>query len=327
MDLALRLPGATVSNLHAEIIEKDGALWVRDLDSTNGTYVNSTQIQGEAILQEGDFVQFASVIFRVHREAPEGISQTHHAETCDRGLALIQFDKLMSEQAVLPFFQPIVSFTDLEPIAYEVLGRSRLFGLNEPKEMFMTAALLNLEGELSRMFRWHGVEVSAAMPGQPHLFLNTHPVELTEPAVLDLSLRDLREAYRDVPITLEIHESSVTNPKTMRELRAELTDLKMGLAYDDFGAGQARLIELVEVPPDYLKFDMKLIRDIHEASSQRQQMLAALVHMAQDIGIATLAEGVELEEEGATCVQLGFEFAQGFYYGRPAPVSHYTAAE
>ena len=42
-------------------------------------------------------------------------------------------------------------------------------------------------------------------------------------------------------------------------------ELQIGLAYDDFGAGQARLVELVDVPPDYLKFDMKLVQNLQSA--------------------------------------------------------------
>jgi EAL domain-containing protein (putative c-di-GMP-specific phosphodiesterase class I) len=94
----------------------------------------------------------------------------------------------------------------------------------------------------------------------------------------------------------------------------------MELAFDDFGAGQARLIELTETLPDYVKFDVQLIRGIHAASAGRQKALATLVRLVHDLGIATLAEGVELAEERAACHQLGFDLAQGFYLGRPEPL-------
>ena len=99
----------------------------------------------------------------------------------------------------------------------------------------------------------------------------------------------------------------------------------MRLAFDDFGAGQARLCELAEVRPDYLKFDREMIRDIH-ISPQRQQMLAHLVQLVIELGVTPLAEGIETAEEGETCRQMGFRLAQGFYYGRPAPVPTYLSA-
>jgi EAL domain-containing protein (putative c-di-GMP-specific phosphodiesterase class I) len=101
-------------------------------------------------------------------------------------------------------------------------------------------------------------------------------------------------------------------------LRNALAELKIGLAYDDFGAGQARMIELVEVPPDYLKFDMKLVQNIQTASVERQRMLASLVQMVRELGITPLAEGIETAGDDAICRQIGFTCGQGFFYGYPA---------
>lgn len=97
-------------------------------------------------------------------------------------------------------------------------------------------------------------------------------------------------------------------------------DLGMELSYDDFGAGQGRLLELVEVPPHVLKFDMQLSRNIDTASRNRQELLRSLVRIAQDTGTTVLAESVETEAELETCIQIGFELGQGFLYGRPAPL-------
>jgi EAL domain-containing protein (putative c-di-GMP-specific phosphodiesterase class I) len=168
------------------------------------------------------------------------------------------------------------------------------------------------------MMRSEGVRCGADLPGNPLLFTNTHPAELEEQGVLEFSLRELRELAPDAPLVLEIHEAAVTCAKQMREVRAVLNDLNIGLAYDDFGAGQARLVELGEAPPDYLKFDIELIHEINRASPERQRMLASLVRMVGDLGIASLAEGVETQPEHDACRQMGFNFAQGFYYGKPA---------
>ena len=116
-----------------------------------------------------------------------------------------------------------------------------------------------------------------------------------------------------------MHEGAVTNGKKMIEMRAELADLDIRLAFDDFGAGQALLVELVNVKTDYLKVDITSIHDLDEASSQKQQMVSSLVRMARDIGIVPLAEGVERDQESDVCRDLCFELGQGFYYGKPAP--------
>jgi EAL domain-containing protein (putative c-di-GMP-specific phosphodiesterase class I) len=269
-------------------------------------------------LAEDDLVQFANLPFRVRMHSTEDSPNTLRESACDQALALVLFDKLMAERAVTPFLQPIVKLDNRARVGYEVLARSRLFGLESPREMFGIAAQLNLEAELSMMLRWEGVRVAETMVPTPHLFLNTHPREMSDPR-LGPSLERLRQNWPSQPMTLEIHESAVTNRSGLVELRSLLKRLDIKLAYDDFGVGQSRLNELAEVAPDCVKFDMSLIRDIDSAAAQRQQLVSALVQMVHNLGIATLAEGVETEGEDAACRQMGFELGQGYLYGRPAP--------
>ena len=131
------------------------------------------------------------------------------------------------------------------------------------------------------------------------------------------SLRELRQVSGERAITLEIHEHAVTDLTALRQLRDELRSLDMQLAYDDFGSGQARLIELSEVRPEYVKFDYQLIHNLHLASAQRHEMIATLVTMVNGLGIASIAEGIECNDEAELCWQLGFDYAQGFHYGKP----------
>jgi EAL domain-containing protein (putative c-di-GMP-specific phosphodiesterase class I) len=156
------------------------------------------------------------------------------------------------------------------------------------------------------------------LPQEHALFVNTHPAEVDDLELLIFSLGELRELEPKRPMVLEIHEASVTCGEEMRKLRTALTEMNIGLAYDDFGAGQARLIELVDVPPDYLKFDMRLVQNLQTASVERQRMLASLVKMVHDLGITPLAEGIETEGDHEICHQIGFTCAQGFLYGYPA---------
>lgn len=322
----LAIPSPTVSSIHAELRLADGVLYVRDLGSTNGTFINGERVEGEFTVSSGDLLQFAEVVFRVGLESSQNESKTIAGDTSDRALALIQFDKLMSERAIVPHFQPIVDYRDEHTAGYEILGRSRLFGLSTPHSMFSAAAVLDLEAELSRMMRSEGVAAGAALPGAPLLFANTHPAELVEQGVLEFSLRELRELAPTARIVLEIHEAAVTCVRQMRELRAVLNDLEIGLAYDDFGAGQARLVELGDAPPDFLKFDIELVHGIDHASPERQRMLSSLVQIVKDLGIASLAEGVETHAENEICRQMGFDYCQGFFYGRPALADSFAVA-
>lgn len=317
--LSLTLPCLSVSKMHAELLGQETTLLARDLNSTNGTYVNGIRVREAQPLRDGDLLQFGNIVFSVNSNAGEPAArETMPTDACERAFVLLQFDKLMNRRAVVPFFQPIVRVADEQIVGYEVLGRSRLFGIYTPQSMFQVAAQLGMETELSRLLRAVGVQEGSRLQGRPPLFLNTHPLEIQGPELL-ASLRELREAEPDLPLVLEIHESAVTDTATLVQLRSELRALNCSLAFDDFGAGQSRLTELADVAPDYLKFDLQLVRGIHLASAQRQQLLARLVHMSQELGVTSVAEGVETDGELETCRQMSFDLAQGFRYGKPQP--------
>jgi EAL domain-containing protein (putative c-di-GMP-specific phosphodiesterase class I) len=316
-EASLCIPSPTVSREHAELTVVDRELLLRDLGSTNGTYVNGTRVQAPCTVHHCDLIQFGQVVFRAVQHSSESGPQTIQDDSCDRALALIQFDQLMNQRAVTPHFQPIVSMRDRCVLGYEVLARSRFFGLKDPHSMFAAARVLNLEGELSRIFREEGARTGAILPEDRVLFVNTHPAEIDDLELLIFSLTELRQLESKRPIVLEIHEAAVTCGDQMRTLRTALAELKIGLAYDDFGAGQARLVELVDVPPDYLKFDMRLVQNLNTASMERRRMLESLVKMVHELGITPLAEGIETAADDAICREMGFGCAQGFFYGYP----------
>ncbi len=319
----LQLNYRTISGHHADLQMDRGQLWIIDRKSTNGTYVNGRRITEPTPLREEDLVQFADVAMRVKCDVRKTACNTLQEDVCDQALALVQFDRLMENRLVTPFYQPIVDIFSGRALGYEVLARSRVFGMESCAAMFNAAARLNMEVELSRMLRWEGVREGLNLPRESYLFVNTHPLEIAREGLVD-SMAQVRQLSQDAKIILEIHEAAVTDPDEMRELRARLHELNIGVAYDDFGAGQTRLGELVEAPPDYLKFDMSMIRRIDQAPAERQRMLGSLVKMVRELGIAPLAEGIETEAEAATCRELGFSTAQGFYFGAPAPLRQYT---
>lgn len=328
-DSSLHLPVASISKLHAEIVPgTNGKLILRELGSTNGTFVNGVQVRGEIELCENDLIHFAAIVFRVVLiQVQDSVNNnTIQEDVCDQALAMIQFERLISDGGLYPHFQPLVRLDDQSRIGYEVLGRSRLFGLQSPQEMFHAASQLNLEAQLSEAFRLRGVEIGTAFGSDANLFVNTHPKELDRPEFYD-SLRTLREVAPNQAITLEIHEGAATNMTMMRELCAVLSDLQISLAFDDFGVGRARLVELGEVRPEFLKFDMKLTKNIEHAPPKRQELVALFANLVNNLGIQTLAEGVETRECHEILVQMGFQLGQGFYYGRPSPISKYTSEE
>jgi EAL domain-containing protein (putative c-di-GMP-specific phosphodiesterase class I) len=329
--LELVLSAESVSKNHAEIYWSDDGLHLRDLDSTNGTFLNRQAIK-DAALQEGDILHIADFEFRLAQEVEEDLSTGEEDEvppTVSLGHAELpgkfvrgtrELKELLRDKSVVTVFQPIVLLPKGTVVAYEALGRGRHPGLPEgPSELFKIAESIGVEVELSRLFRWKAVDLVRYRTGLPKLFLNTHPAELSDPPRLLESLKELREMAPWLNLALEIHEGVLADPAAITELRSHLSAIQIGLAYDDFGAGQARLIELGEAPPNYLKFDMRFVTGIDHAPSSKRRLLTSLIGMARDLLMKTVAEGIETPGEAEVCSKLGFTHAQGFHFGRPIP--------
>lgn len=316
--VAVRVVQPTVSLIHAEFRRQGEELALVDLGSRNGTFVNGKRVTEPHLLDSGDLVQFGASVFRLQNQIQANLTVTCQSEDVgDLALALAQFEKLVSDCSVVPVYQPIVTADTGCVVAYEALARSRLYGLDKPAQMFRAAEYFHMEAELSRMLRETELKHSSA-ESLPHLFLNTHPTELTDFKRMVLSLREIRRIRPKQPLTLEVHEAAAADLCTMKMLRLALDDLEMKLAYDDFGAGQARLNELVEARPEYVKFDRKLVAGLDGSDCSRRQMVETLVGMCRQLGIITLAEGVETAGEADVCRQVGFELMQGYFFGRPA---------
>ena len=328
----LVVPALGLSRHHAELDgDISGRLRLTDLGSTNGTFVNRERIEGSVLLEANDVLHFGHAEFRL-AEAKSGLYAAQHDERTvivPSGKALSahfvqrerQFMDLLGGQGLAVAAQPIVDANDGSLRAYELLGRCTHPELPaSPMQLFSLAASLGREAELSEAFRRLGVQRMAPRLGVGEvLFVNAHPKETFDDRFL-LSLRALREATPDVSLIVEVHETAITEGLRMRELAARLAEIGVRFAYDDFGAGQARLNEIGEVPAHCVKFDMGLIRDIHLASDRKRRVVGDLVKLVRDLGSIPLAEGVETEEEAAVCREMGFELIQGYLTGRPVLV-------
>jgi len=314
-----------VSRMHAELLNIDGELVLRDLGSTNGTFVNNRQLEGQATLRHGDVVHFASFEVRVLEEIDASprvdpsmttISMIPRSNKLPTGLSELQV--LLDERAIKSQFQPIVS-VDGRLYGYEILGRGSRPDLPiSPMELFRIAeSMPGKDAELSLLMRDCGVEQACMQSRSHRLFMNTHPSEMKNVGFLLGTMRALRKKFAALPMVLEIHEDAVTDIGMLKKFTAELTAMDIELAYDDFGAGQARLMEMTEVPVKYVKFDIALIRGLHRAPEAKQNMVAALVAMTRAMGIQALAEGVEVREELQLCKQMNFDLIQGYFFGKP----------
>jgi EAL domain-containing protein (putative c-di-GMP-specific phosphodiesterase class I) len=311
----LCLADPTVSGRHAEIVTINRDLFVRDLNSTNGTLLNGRRLQHLTGLRSGDVLHFGSVMFTLKSSTDEVTSSTVTADVSSEALAHLQFDKLMRRPAVRPYYQPIIRLQDTTRVGFEVLSRSYLLGLETPEKMFRVAASRQVEEELSQVCRMEGLRMAEALE-RTEFYLNTHPSELSGTSLFT-SLESLRCEFPHAMVVLEVHEGAVASTPILREVRRVTTELGMRLAYDDFGSGQARLKELFEVPPDVLKFDVKFVHGLPFTTTQHRATIQSLLRIVRDLKVTPLAEGVETMDEASVAFELGFELAQGYLFGRP----------
>jgi EAL domain-containing protein (putative c-di-GMP-specific phosphodiesterase class I) len=320
-----------VSTMHAEVLQEGDDFIIRDLGSTNGTFVNAERITRHA-LKDGDIVHVASEEHRFgFTEAPKaqeadatiawtaGETRRDIRETHDLG-------RVFALRAVTAVFQPIVRLSDGARVAYETLGRVTIEqGRYSIGETLRIAGERGQAAQLSRLIREVALAELRHLPERPiSVFFNLHPAEMADLNAVAAELTRVAESLdSNQDAVIEIHESAVTDPTTMLVIRERLQAHKIGLAYDDFGAGQSRLMELVEVPPDFLKLDMSMVRDI-DRSPKRQDLVRALVSVMCDLGIEVIAEGIERADEAETCRQLGCALGQGYFIGRPAPITKAT---
>ena len=321
-----------LSRVHA-VLSRDisGQIRLVDENSTNGTFVNRHRIDGYCLLNANDIIHFGSAEFKLRMRLVDQTSMLSfdqmHTMVMPEDTALserfmpneLELDELIMGCGLSGAAQPIVDAHTRQLVGYELLGRANHPLLpNTPIELFALAAAIDRELDLSLAFRNFGISRIVPHFAGHLLFINAHPKETFSAAFL-ASLEGLRHASPELGIVVEIHESAVTDLVKLREFASRLAQLDIRFAYDDFGAGQARLLELADVPAHFVKFDIALIRGLHKASDRKRQLVRDLVRMVLATGSVPLAEGVEDEEEAQICIEMGFQLIQGYLTGRPIP--------
>ncbi|WP_251978454.1 putative bifunctional diguanylate cyclase/phosphodiesterase [Salinicola avicenniae] len=149
--------------------------------------------------------------------------------------------------------------------------------------------------------------------------------------VMDDALGEtLSEACRRHDISTDQIELEVTESVFLENTRAPEARIEMlrqagyRVAMDDFGAGYSSLGYLKRLPFDTIKIDRSFMHDL-EADPRSRHLLAGIVGLCNLLGMETVAEGVETEAQWALLQELGITHYQGFYLGRPMPMSQLVA--
>jgi diguanylate cyclase (GGDEF)-like protein/PAS domain S-box-containing protein len=162
---------------------------------------------------------------------------------------------------------------------------------------------------------------AATWPEHISVAVNLSPVQFKSPALPSIVRMVLGDS--DLPakrLELEITEGVfLSNDDHVHEMIGALKDIGVKLALDDFGTGYSSLSYLQRVPFDKLKIDRSFVSGASDPKSRNAALIRAMVGLASDLEMRTIAEGVETQEELALVRNLGCPLVQGYIFGRPMP--------
>jgi len=119
------------------------------------------------------------------------------------------------------------------------------------------------------------------------------------------------------PMVIEITERQlIGDAEAVRKLVQPLIDFGFQLAVDDFGSGYSSYLYVLKLPVSYLKIEAELVREAAH-SARAQAMVRSINSMAHELGILTVAEGIEDEATADAMRRIGVDWGQGYYWGRP----------
>lgn len=240
---------------------------------------------------------------------------------------LRELQKIIKNQSLNTFYQPIVDLQTGKTIAFEALNRpmeSRLFPNTEnfydfvgQSNQVFTFELFTRNLSLQRFMDQLKSTTDYDCP--PLLFINIHPnvlldVEYHSGETLQL-LSEL--GIKPSQVVFELTEKSAVSDYTLFEkVLSNYRAQGYRIAIDDMGSGYNSLKTLIYLKPEFIKLDKTLTQNI-DCNLEQQQLVKLIINYAKQFSTKIIAEGIERNEDLAFCQKEGVAFGQGFALGKP----------
>lgn len=250
----------------------------------------------------------------------------------NRRYIIDSFDRALQERWIKVYYQGISRTKTGKSTAYEALARWQdpIRGVLSPGEFIPVLEKYHL---LHRLDLYMAEQVCRDMPMRQVRGLPILPVTVNF-AAQDFDYEDiptkLEEIYNKYCpclhpekkyLIVEITEQDMAMAKgRFHEQIRRLKELGFQVWLDDFGSGYSSLNAFSRFDVDLIKFDMDLLRNLDDNNGANRRIMSAMVQVARELGIHTLAEGLETEQQRAFLQEIGCELAQGYLYHKPEPL-------
>jgi EAL domain-containing protein (putative c-di-GMP-specific phosphodiesterase class I) len=229
--------------------------------------------------------------------------------------------RAFEEDEFFPLFQPLVKLSSGRLVGFEALARwnhARL-GAISPDAFIPIVQTSGYINTLTRKLLEKTFAAALLLPPALSLSINLSPLQLMDETLPgQIAAVAERGGFPLERLTVEITESILLNHLSCAEAVAgTLKELHCRLSLDNFGAGHSSLIHLHTLPLDEVKIDRSLIHAMTDSRANRT-IVAAIFALGRDLGLETVAEGVETEEQAGILNEMLCDMAQGWYFGKPA---------
>ena len=308
--------GRVPTNLEDEAARLRTSVARRLRQSIEGTTADFINILASSLTAvDNPRVRPSRHVIRTLQEAVKIVSQrqTHEKLELFAGLKTV-----IGQKQLRPAFQPVRHLPDGAIMGYEALIRGpQGTPLEPPTVLFAVAHDNEMDVELETLCL---ETIFANLPravGERRLFVNASAMLLRHPVFLDeRNLAAINRSHGDVVVEISEKEM-VRDYDSFQEVLELVRKANMKIAIDDAGSGYSGLEAILHLKPDYIKVADSLVRNIHIDPIKRE-IIMSLAAIGKRIGATLVAEGIEVEPERKTLVELGIEFGQGYLLGRPA---------
>lgn len=221
-------------------------------------------------------------------------------------------------------YQPVVNAETSQLTGFEALLRwtHPEFGNVSPAKFVPLAEEARLIAPIGEWVLRTACHEAARWDLPVRIAVNVSPEQLHNPAFVGIVAQAL--AQSGLPperLELEVTESVFMREGTVAvEVLEKILDLGVRLSLDDFGTGYSSLGYLAHTRFSSIKIDRSFVQGASKGTKEAIAIIRAVVALADSLGMATTAEGVETEEEHQMIQRLGCTKVQGYYFGRPLPV-------